>query len=847
MVMDLFRSEEMMLCQLILPADSAHETITKLGEVGMFQFKDLNADKTAFARTYASQVKRCDEMLRKLRFFAEQIAKADIMVSPKAGVQRPYELDELEGKLHELETELLEANSNQNKLSRSHSELVELQLVLEKAGGFFEDAMRDVSSIQDELHARAHLPDGSSSPGPSIQTPLLNSATDGAAIELQETGGMASNSARLGFVTGLVLTEKAQAFERVLFRATRGNMFLKMAHIDGLVKDPVLGTKLEKTVFVVFFAGERARTKILKLCEAVGANRYPFPEDRARQSQMNAEVNGRLRELHVTLDAGERQREHVLSEMAVSLADWSVQVGREKAVYHTLNKLSVDVTRACLVAEGWCPVVAKGRVTDAIDRASFQSSAQVSTVFKELPTKEAPPTYFQTNKVTEVFQDIVDAYGVARYREVNPAVFTIVTFPFLFAVMFGDFGHGLLMLLFSSFLVIYEKKLSNVNNEIFNMIYAGRYCILLMSIFSMYTGLLYNEFFSMPMSLFGSSHYVCPSDPSLPFSRCEAGAKDGLIMNPELDTPYMIGVDPVWHGTKTELQFTNSMKMKMSVIMGVVQMTAGIFLSAVNHRHFKDNLSMICEFIPQVLFLMAMFGYLSLLIIAKWCMGTREHPITADLYHVMIYMFLSPGNVDCMDSITGKAGCSENLMYSGQGGVQLFLVFVMLVCIPWMLLPKPLILKKRHEENMRAGFNLLVEDDDDSSNGGNGAHAEFEFSDILVHQIIHTIEFVLGAVSNTASYLRLWALSLAHAELSAVFWERILMLGISLKNPAVIVACFFMWAMATFGVLMAMESLSAFLHALRLHWVEFQNKFYCGDGYKFVAFSFAEVLSEMHL
>ncbi|KAL4300652.1 hypothetical protein AHAS_Ahas17G0222300 [Arachis hypogaea] len=851
--MDLLRSEPMQLVQLIIPIEAAHRSISYLGDLGLVQFKDvpasvffdsrcsfflrftinsqtriflmlplpllmdriciifqLNADKSPFQRTYATQIKRCGEMARTLRLFKEQMTKAGVSPSMQNTRNSVIDLDHLEVKLKELEADLLENKANNEKLQHTYNELVEYKLVLEKVGEFFSLA-QNIAVAQQREHDVQTTVKG------SIDSPLL--------LE-QETTAFSAKQVKLGFISGLVPREKSIPFERILFRATRGNVFMKQAVIDKPVLDPISGEKVDKNVFVVFYSGERVKSKILKICDAFGANRYPFSDDLGKQFQMIREVSGKLSELKTTIDVGLLHWNTLLQSIGHQYEQWSLLLRREKAVYHTLNMLSFNVTRKCLLAEGWCPVFATSQIQKVLQRATRDCNSQVGAIFQVLQTKESPPTYFYTNKFTSSFQEIVDAYGVAKYQEANPGVYTIITFPFLFAVMFGDWGHGICILLASLYLIIREKKYSSQKlGDIMQMAFGGRYVIAMMAIFSIYTGFIYNEFFSVPFAIFAPSAYAC-RDPS-----CRDASTTGLI---KVRNTYPFGLDPVWHGTRSELPFLNSLKMKMSILLGVCQMNLGIILSYFNAKYFGSSIDVWHQFVPQMIFLNSLFGYLSLIIIVKWFTGSQ-----ADLYHVMIYMFLSP---------TDDLG--ENQLFVGQKFLQLGLLLSALVAVPWMLLPKPFLLKKQHEERHQGqSYSLLHSTDDPIESGPHSPHGheEFEFSEVFVHQLIHTIEFVLGAVSNTASYLRLWALSLAHSELSSVFYDKVLLMAWEFNNTVILIVGVIVFICATVGVLLLMETLSAFLHALRLHWVEFQNKFYVGDGYKFAPFSFALLIDEDEL
>lgn len=200
----------------------------------------------------------------------------------------------------------------------------------------------------------------------------------------------------------------------------------------------------------------------------------------------------------------------------------------------------------------------------------------------------------------------------------------------------------------------------------------------------------------------------------------------------------------------------------------------------------------------------------------------------------MINMFLHIGTVECSD-----------LLYEGQPQLQMVLVALAGISVPWMLCLKPLILYMQLPPDEPEHAPLLANEhhshDDysgEKEKSHDHGHGDHDFGEVVIHQMIHTIEYVLGTISNTASYLRLWALSLAHAELADVFWNKVLVMTWNSGNPIMVVVGFAVWLACTVGVLMCMDVLECFLHALRLHWVEFQAKFYSADGIPFQPFSY---------
>jgi len=125
-------------------------------------------------------------------------------------------------------------------------------------------------------------------------------------------------------------------------------------------------------------------------------------------------------------------------------------LAKEKSVYETLSMLK---GKEDYFGYFWAPLEQQKFI---FERMSSHLGTRIERFDKHSIT---PPTYFKTSEVTSAFQQIVDTYGIPSYKEANPAIISIVTFPFLFGMMFGDLGHGSIMFSLGAFLVMMNDSL----------------------------------------------------------------------------------------------------------------------------------------------------------------------------------------------------------------------------------------------------------------------------------------------------------------------------------------------------------------------------------------------------
>lgn len=835
----------------------------------------LNPDLTPFQRRYVSYVKRCDELERKIRYFSSEIDKFELECASAGTVEQfldsnPFVsstgetsngkiLETLETELEVYETQLRELNSYSEKLTVEYNEKIELQEVYEKSRYFFMASAPRLASSERRRN-----------------NPIANLSN------LLETETRPDLDMRFSFLTGVISTEECARFERMVFRTTRGNCYVKFATIQQPITDPVSGHVLEKSVFIIFYKSEAIEMKLNKICDAFQAHRYSIPEmdDITHVESMLTENAQELVDSRTVLLKNQETRYLLCQKIAYHCERWSWILLREKAIYHSLNMFKNDVA-GMLRGEGWVTTENLRELRDTVERAHSNMDMGMPSHVDHVPQPwPAPPTHFVTNKFTYAFQEFVNTYGIPRYREANPALFTAATFPLLFGVMYGDIGHGTFIFIAGLMLLWNEKKNENIKrDEMAEFAFQARYMLTMMGFFAVYAGFIYNDCFALGLNLFQSrwvfegQNYGTVDEGSIATSTAEYGSDESV---------YPFGLDPVWHVSSNEILFFNSFKMKMSVIFGVTQMFMGTCLRGLNAIYFGEKIDLYFEVVPMMVFSASLFIYMIVLIFMKWSINWNERMLfatcfdpTGDEWHIDWTICDQSGNgyctpwgysckqgdttvdkcplnyggsgdgcqppnlISCLINIVLAPGSVEEPMYAGQAYIQNILLLCAVASVPVLLLAKPFLMKQQthtpiqhHDEELP-----LYADDHDRSD-----KEEHDFVEVLIHQAIETIEFVLGMVSNTASYLRLWALSLAHSELATVFWDKCLLTSLNKDSFIYCYIGFAVFAGVTTGVLLMMDVIECALHGLRLHWVEFQQKFFKGDGVRFTPYCFKQFI-----
>lgn len=928
--MGLLRSETMKYARLVLPTGPDAKVILEamgmpdgcLSQGSKFcsvEFVDSNAK--LMSRPFKNYVSRVDDLMRILKVVRDDIATSDLAESRVTSkIQEFFQNKELD--FESVEKELKVYDEQFKKLADTNE-----RLLIEKL---------EVEQELELLTFAAEYLSRTSAGGTDMATPLLGEA-DGL--------GLCN-------IAGVVDTKDKNRLWKAIWRASRGKAYFQSGDVKEFTDKN--GSKCEKEVFVVYFQGaveSAMKARLERVAIGYGASLYSWPSYGSAAATRRDQLKQNLSEKEDVLKEFTKSRNQDREDMVRPVCsggnskaeEYWYFVKKEKSIYSTLNKFEEGQT---LQTDVWFPECEAEALKALLD--SVKVATKPLLIPQKLPSGQEPPTFTKINDFTAPWQLVVDTYGIPNYQTLNPAVITTVTFPFIFGMMYGDIGHGSLLFCAGLLLCWFGPSVKYSMPEA----HMARYVILQMGFFAVFAGFMYNDLFGIiSLELFETRWDATADATSKLHSPIDSFDHRNLGVDNSVG-PYPFGMDYSWHGKANELLEVNSLKMKLSVLMGVLQMTLGVFLKWSNAVHDRSKIDFFCECIPMLMFMMCFFGYMDFMILYKWTHvipGTPTDPHTT-WEGAFTNSSGPPGIINSLICMAMHTADPQPL-WAGSTGTASMCMLGVVLSVPWLLCPKPFLLKHLHQKSQRHKAKKVVNQvmqevvgdlqdetfeahptciqfveaamekypdikktkekilqlqdstyeasrasvaetrahygecrqellevveemmkkesksvvtnlrdeivavaeahhlDMGDEGGGHGHGGKFEFGEILIHQIIETIEFVLGTVSHTASYLRIWALSLAHQQLSDVFYKKTLGMGlVAAPNPILgafmVWFLFGAWFLVTVLVLLMMDVLECFLHTLRLHWVEFQSKFYKNTGTSFRPYDILAVVME---
>lgn len=313
---------------------------------------------------------------------------------------------------------------------------------------------------------------------------------------------------QISYMGGVIPTEEIAKFKKMIIRATRAQTLvhdfpLLLPDTEKIANDPYDENK--KIIIMAFQDGTVIREKLKRVVASFESDFYTINTESLTEEKNS--VNLQKEETKAVIVQSKTMFREYLT-MTDKKGDAQVSVfkmyklfiQREKFIYQTLNMfrpLNNDKDSQINQGVAWCSSASNLEFILANMRDAKNFSGLSYEKINTDNLNITIPSSFQKNDFVNVFQLIVDTYGTPNYKEFNPAVPAIVSFPFLFGVMFGDIMHGALLTVFGIYLCMSKREKGTLGAAFAPV----RYLFLMMGFFSLYCGLIYNDFTSLPVMI----------------------------------------------------------------------------------------------------------------------------------------------------------------------------------------------------------------------------------------------------------------------------------------------------------------------------------------------------------